>query len=236
MWGWIRIVLLIALAVAGPTAGSAPAMAQPSTACAIIGNDGPNTLVGRSGRQVICGLGGDDTLRGGSGADGLYGGGNNDFLGGGSGNDVLSGDSGNDALLGESGDDVLTGGPGLDRFSGGTGFDTATDFVCGSDSHDGSIEAGIPVCPPSAGPTWQDVLPEGICIINNAGVGFACEFGSENAAYAFLNAACDVFSIGFPAPGVADVTCQIFPVRFDGCTLVLATGLLTCPVGVDVTA
>lgn len=95
-----------------------------TSACTIVGTDGPDTLTGTAGDDIICALRGADVVNAGDGDDLVFGGRGADTLNGGAGADVLRGSRGDDVLSGGDGPDVLHGGPGADDLSGNRGADT----------------------------------------------------------------------------------------------------------------
>lgn len=139
--------------------------------CDLEGTSGPDRLNGGSGSQVVCGRGGGDLVKGGSGHDDLYGNG------------------GQDELRGNSGNDTLTGGDGADFFRGGTGYDVATDFECGVDEHDGTVEEGTDCSNNGGGGGGVDpsLLPNEC---NVTGSGFTCDFDNDSGPD-FFGANCD---------------------------------------------
>lgn len=155
--------------------------------CDIEGAGGPDQLNGGSGSQVICGRGGPDTLNGGSGHDTVYGNGGGDHVKGGSGHDDLYGNGGGDELKGQSGNDTLTGGNGADYFRGGSGRDTATDFECGVDEHDGTVEEGVD-CEGGGG---GGNLPDDCSADREPGFDVTCSWPTGDEGNAFIDANCE---------------------------------------------
>lgn len=177
------ILLMLSMLGSVVVWSASPIAAQSGSTCRINGTTGPDVIDAGSGNDSVCGGGGADTLFGGSGKDALHGG------------------KGNDALYGESGTDTLTGGSSADFFSGGSGHDTATDFECGVDTYDGTVEVGIPVCPPVDEPDLAELLPT-VCSVTDTG--FVCDFDQDDvAAIRFIAANCQ--SILEPSGGLSEL-------------------------------
>lgn len=138
-----------------------------TTASAISGTPGSDTLTGGTGDETLYGGNGNDSLSGGFGLDTLYGGkgddrafgdDGDDLIYGGAGNDFILGDnlegenggtpaSGNDRIYGGAGDDYIDGKLGDDTQFGGTGNDVLTtgggnDLVYGGAGNDATRSGG----------------------------------------------------------------------------------------------
>ncbi|MDH3302432.1 MAG: alginate lyase family protein [Acidimicrobiia bacterium] len=98
--------------------------ATSSSACTIVGTEGPDVLIGTNGDDVICGLGGDDRIEAGRGNDIVFAGAGNDTVYGDRGRDILNGEDGNDYIDGGRSNDYIDGGPDDDTLYGGSARDT----------------------------------------------------------------------------------------------------------------
>ncbi|UPT96277.1 hypothetical protein J4G48_0045900 [Bradyrhizobium barranii subsp. apii] len=97
-----------------------------------------------SSADAIYGYAGNDTINGGNGGDLLYGGDDNDYMGGEAGNDIVHGDAGADTIFG--GDhDMLYGDDGDDQITNNAGSSYAAStevYMFGGDGAD-TLHAGF---------------------------------------------------------------------------------------------
>jgi Ca2+-binding RTX toxin-like protein len=99
---------------------------QSSTAVAVDGGPGDDTLWGGAAGDLLEGAAGKDTVHGRGGPDGVYGGDGDDTLYGEEANDTLRGGPGKDTLYGGLNDDNLEGDDGRDTLYGQEDRDTLT--------------------------------------------------------------------------------------------------------------
>jgi Ca2+-binding RTX toxin-like protein len=134
----IVLALVMALALAMPTA---------LLAAKLVGTNGPERITGTPARDTINGRGGNDRISGLGSGDRLLGKRGNDLLVGGRGPDKLFGGAGADRLKGGPGNDVLDGGGGGDRIIGGGGNDlvftgAGNDRIDVRDSRQDTVSCG----------------------------------------------------------------------------------------------
>jgi Ca2+-binding RTX toxin-like protein len=112
------IVLLVALALAAPSAWARPAVEQ-APAEVVIGTPGPDALTGSPGADLIRGWRGDDRLAGLEGDDTLYGGRGDDVLDAGPGRDTITCGPGADRVVADEEDLIASDCELVERPTGG---------------------------------------------------------------------------------------------------------------------